>query len=252
MSLARTAAMPAAAATATSADKAIAAAAKAHKASAKLAIDIVKAVGSVMPEKTKTAITKANASAITAEESAKKARYNVDIVITDLKERLEKITSLITKRAAGLSSQIGGGKIFSNYGARNFDQEDAIEFIKFILECLKELDTIDTIKPKIQIQNLLRSKYLSVLFSKIGPSQLNLLLPQIELVQEAFEEVIAHFNIWFTRINDDVTTGTAADTATATVTAPAPTDTPAKNISKLNFLLISNAGSLMSTIIDII
>ena len=242
----------AAAATATSADKAIAAAAKAHKASAKLAIDIVKAVGSVMPEKTKTAITKANASAITAEESAKKARYNVDIVITDLKERLEKITSLITKRAAGLSSQIGGGKIFSNYGARNFDQEDAIEFIKFILECLKELDTIDTIKPKIQIQNLLRSKYLSVLFSKIGPSQLNLLLPQIELVQEAFEEVIAHFNIWFTRINDDVTTGTAADTATATVTAPAPTDTPAKNISKLNFLLISNAGSLMSTIIDII
>ena len=249
----------AAAATATSADKAIAAAAKAHKASAKLAIDIVKAVGSVMPEKTTTAITKANASAITAEESAKKARDNVDIVITDLNGRLKVITSLITKRTTGLSSQIGGGKIFSNYGARNFDQEDAIEFITFILVCLKKLDTITN--TKLKSQNLLRSKYLSVLFSKIGPSQLNLLLPQIELVQDAFEEVIAHLKIWLASINNDEMTGATPATATdisphapdtATVTAPAPTATPAKNISELNFLLISNAGSLMSTIIDII
>ena len=165
----------------------------------------------------------------------------------------------LQQRLNALRQKGGGGKIFSNYGARNFDQQDAIDFIIFILKCLYKLNTITNDIQSVKIKNLLRSKYLSVLFSKIDPSQLNRLLPQIELVTQAFKEVIDHLKIWLDNINKDenspvasATTAPAPAATTAPPTAPATPATPAKKISNLKFLLISNAGSLMSTIIDII
>ena len=122
----------------------------------------------------------------------------------------------------------GGG----GYGTRNFDKDDAKNFIKFILESLTALhyqNIPETTK------NLLFSNYLKALL-KITPSELNKLLLDINNISELSNNVIEHFIGRLTNNQKSV-----SDQAT----------TPAAKISKLNFALKSNVQAFTRSIVDI-
>jgi hypothetical protein len=139
--------------------------------------------------------------------------------------------------------QEGGGI----YGFRNFDKHDARKFLIFILTNLKIL--IDG-KNGFQknINNLLLTTYLKTLFSKIGPPELNKLLPDIDNIQAASKHVINHFIGRLKKNSDTVKAGEAAETAE---TAETNGLEHAEAISKLNFELKRNVKSFMSAIVDI-
>ena len=122
----------------------------------------------------------------------------------------------------------GGG----GYGTRNFDKDDAKNFIKFILESLTALhyqNIPETTK------NLLFSNYLKALL-KITPSELNKLLLDIENISELSNNVIEHYINRLTNNQKSV-----SDQAT----------TPAAKISKLNFALKSNVQAFTKSIVYI-
>ena len=122
----------------------------------------------------------------------------------------------------------GGG----GYGTRNFDKDDAKNFIKFILESLTALQY-----PNIPetTKNLLFSNYLKALL-KITPSELNKLLLDIENISELSNNVIEHYINRLTNNQKSV-----SDQAT----------TPAAKISKLNFALKSNVQAFTKSIVYI-
>ena len=122
----------------------------------------------------------------------------------------------------------GGG----GYGTRNFDKDDAKNFIKFILESLTALHYENI--PKTT-KNLLFSNYLKALL-KITPSELNKLLLDIENISELSNNVIEHYINRLTNNQKSV-----SDQST----------TPAAKISKLNFALKSNVQAFTRSIVDI-
>ena len=136
-------------------------------------------------------------------------------------------------------SQEGGGI----YNFRNFDKHDAKKFIIFILTNLKILITIAREnKFSNNIKNLLLTTYLKTLFSKIGPAELNKLLPDIDNIQAASRHVINHFIGRLNKSSDTVKAGEAAETKGLE---------HAEEISKLNFELKRNVKSFMAAIVDI-
>ena len=122
----------------------------------------------------------------------------------------------------------GGG----GYGTRNFDKDDAKNFIKFILESLTALHYENI--PKTT-KNLLFSNYLKALL-KITPSELNKLLLDIDNISELSNNVIEHFINRLTNNQKSV-----SDQST----------TPAAKISKLNFALKSNVQAFTKSIVYI-
>ena len=165
--------------------------------------------------------------------------------------------------------QEGGGA----FGFRNFDKDDARNFIKFILANLKAL-LAECNGFKKNIQDLLLTTYLKTLFSKIGPAELNKLLPDIENIKEASEHIIGHF---FDRLlNRNATSKESvveqSDKSIATHAEDIPEEhhqadailkrsddehsaetsiRHAAAISQLNFQLKSNVKSFMAAIVDI-
>ena len=142
-------------------------------------------------------------------------------------------------------SQEGGGI----YGFRNFDKHDAKKFLIFILANLKILIAIaDENKFSNNIKNLLLTTYLKTLFSKIGPAELNKLLPDIYNIQAASKHVINHFIGRLKKNSDTVKAGEAAEEGEA---AEDNGLEHADAISKLNFELKRNVKSFMAAIVDI-
>ena len=165
--------------------------------------------------------------------------------------------------------QEGGGP----FGFRNFDKDDAKNFISFILANLRAL-LAECNGFKKNIQDLLLTTYLKTLFSKIGPAELNKLLPDIENIKEASEHIIRHF---FDRLlNRNATSKESvveqSDKSIATHAEDIPEEhhqaeatseksvvqhsadnsiSPAEAISQLNFQLKSNVKSFMAAIVDI-
>ena len=88
----------------------------------------------------------------------------------------------------GEGKQEGGGP----FGFRNFDKDDAKNFISFILANLNAL-LAECNGFKKNIKDLLLTTYLKTLFSKIGPAELNKLLPDIENIEDASKHIIGHF-----------------------------------------------------------
>ena len=157
-------------------------------------------------------------------------------------------------------AQDGGGA----FGFRNFDKDDAKNFISFILANLRAL-LAECDGFKKNIQDLLLTTYLKTLFSKIGPAELNKLLPDIENIKEASEHIIGHF---FDRLlNRNAIPKRSDDEQSADdSTAHQPESTPEKSvvqhsaetsiihaaaISQLNFQLKRNVKSFMAAIVDI-
>ncbi len=155
-------------------------------------------------------------------------------------------------QSGGGEEQIGG---LGSYGFRNFDREDARDFIDFILESLVVLktelkifdkdqeDKLDKLDKLTNTQALLIEKYLISLFEQIGPSGLNKLLPQISNTKTVSKLVIKHFIERLKRRQEDKEGKEGKEGEEGA--------TPAKQISKLNFSLKHNAGSFASAIIDI-
>ena len=136
-------------------------------------------------------------------------------------------------------SQEGGGI----YGFRNFDKHDARKFLIFILTNLRILIAIaKENKFSNNIKNLLLTTYLKTLFSKIGPAELNKLLPDIDNIQAASRHVINHFIGRLNKSSDTVKPGEAAKENGLE---------HAEAISKLNFELKRNVKSFMAAIVDI-
>ena len=151
-------------------------------------------------------------------------------------------------------SQEGGGI----YGFRNFDKHDARKFLIFILTNLKILIAIAREnKFSNNIKNLLLTTYLKTLFSKIGPAELNKLLPDIDNIQAASRHVINHFIGRLKKSSGPVEEGEAgeegetAKAAKAAEAAKANGLEHAEAISKLNFELKRNVKSFMAAIVDI-
>jgi hypothetical protein len=164
----------------------------------------------------------------------------------------------------GEDEQTGG---LGGYGFRNFDRDDASKFITFILTSLLELKTINS-DSKNKLNNnqaLLFEKYLRTLFGKVGPKTLNGLLPQIDNAIAVSGLVIKHFKIRLTKDNEGkqkpkdegegkgkgVGVGEEAEEAEEGEEAVKDEDTPAKQISQLNFSLKHNVGPFVAAIIDI-
>ena len=150
--------------------------------------------------------------------------------------------------------QEGGGP----FGFRNFDKDDAKNFIEFILANLKYLlQVAKDNKFRINIQDLLLTTYLKTLFSKIGPAELNKLLPDIENIKEASEHIIGHF---FDRLlnrnaipkrSDDEQSADAILKRSDDEHSAETSIRHAAAISQLNFQLKSNVKSFMAAIVDI-
>ena len=169
--------------------------------------------------------------------------------------------------------QEGGGP----FGFRNFDKDDAKNFISFILANLRAL-LAECNGFKINIQDLLLTTYLKTLFSKIGPAELNKLLPDIESIEDASKHIIGHFfdrllnrNATPKRSDDEQSADDSiAHQAEATLeksddeqsadAIPKRSDDEhsaetsiihAAAISQLNFQLKRNVKSFMAAIVDI-
>jgi hypothetical protein len=173
----------------------------------------------------------------------------------------------------GEDEQTGG---LGGYGFRNFDRDDAKNFITFILTSLLELKTINS-DSKNKLNNnqaLLFEKYLRTLFGKVGPKTLNGLLPQIDNAIDVSRLVIKHFIIRLKNDNEGkqkpkdkdkdegegkgdkgegVGVGEEAEEGVGEEGEGKHEDeaTPAKQISQLNFSLKHNVGPFVAAIIDI-
>jgi hypothetical protein len=154
--------------------------------------------------------------------------------------------------------QTGG---LGGYGFRNFDRDDAKNFITFILTSLLELKNINSDSKLNNNQALLFEKYLRTLFGKVGPKTLNGLLPQIDNAIAVSGYVIKHFIIRLKNDNEgkqkpkdegegkgdkreEGEEGDGGDKGEEEAT-------PAKLISQLNFSLKHNVGPFVAAIIDI-
>ena len=150
--------------------------------------------------------------------------------------------------------QTGG---LGGYGFRNFDKDDAENFIDFILKSLLELQKINgTADSKLSNnQALLFEKYLRSLFGKVGPITLNTLLPQIDNTIEVSVLVIQHFINRLNQENEGKQKNKEGegkgDDKGDDKGEEKKDDTPAKKISQLNFSLKHNAESVADAIIDI-
>ena len=136
----------------------------------------------------------------------------------------------------GEDEQYGGG----GYGARDFDKDDASEFITFILDSLLVFKNMDGITDGTKL--LLLGTYLKTLFSKMGPSELNKLLPIIDNIKTVSRSIIIHF---LTRLNQS-----SPDEA-GKISSSEGEGNAAKVISQLNFGLKHNVKSFIGAIVDI-
>ena len=123
----------------------------------------------------------------------------------------------------------GGG----GYGFRNFDKKDAENIIRLILDNLTELE-----KASENTKALLFSTYLKK-FLKITPSELNKILQDITRVKKLSEYVIKHY---INRLNGNQDTKEEKEEKD---------DSPAAQISKLNFALKNNVQSFIGSIVYI-
>ena len=159
------------------------------------------------------------------EEAQKDGKEGGEEVQTEGEEALKGAEEALT---GGEDAIEGGG----GYGTRNFDKDDAENFIKFILASLTALQY-----PNIPetTKNLLFSNYLKAIL-KITPSELNKLLLDIDNISELSNNVIEHFIGRLTnnqKLESDQST------------------TPAAKISKLNFALKSNVQAFTKSIVYI-
>jgi hypothetical protein len=136
----------------------------------------------------------------------------------------------------GDDEQYGGG----GYGARDFDKDDASEFITFILDSLLVFNNMEGITDGTKL--LLLGTYLKTLFSKMGPSELNKLLPIIDNIKTVSRSIIIHF---LTRLNQS-----SPDEA-GKISSSEGEENAAKVISQLNFGLKHNVKSFIEAIVDI-
>ena len=133
------------------------------------------------------------------------------------------------------AEQDGGG----GYGFRNFDKDDAFQFITFILDSLNVFNKMEGIGGGTKL--LLLSTYLKTLFSKMGPGELNKLLPIIDNIKTVSQSVIDHF---LKRLNET----TPDEVGKTSSVSPS---SAAKTISQLNFGLKHNVKSFIEAIVDI-
>jgi hypothetical protein len=138
----------------------------------------------------------------------------------------------------GDAEQYGGG----GYGARDFDKDDAYEFITFILDSLLEFNKMKGITDGTKL--LLLSTYLKTLFSKMGPSELNKLLPIIDNIKIVSRSIITHF---LTRLNQS----SPDEAGKISSSEGEGNGNAAKVISQLNFGLKHNVKSFIEAIVDI-
>ena len=166
--------------------------------------------------------------------------------------------------AAVAAGELAGGARETNiqqqggigsYGNRNVDLTEAKQFIIFILTSLIEIEKLSSNKDSDNVDLSLKT-YLKTLFAKIGPSELNKLLPNIDSIKILSTQVIRHFK---NNIDKDVDENTkikkdAGEAIEVEEEAEASSDDenePAKVIAGLNFNLKHNVKSLITAIIDI-
>ena len=103
--------------------------------------------------------------------------------------------------AAVAAGELAGGARETNiqqqggigsYGNRNVDLTEAKQFIIFILTSLIEIEKLSSNKDSDNVDLSLKT-YLKTLFAKIGPSELNKLLPNIDSIKILSTQVIRHF-----------------------------------------------------------
>lgn len=143
-----------------------------------------------------------------------------------------------------------------SYGNRNVDLTEAKQFIIFILTSLIEIEKLSSNKDSDNVDLSLKT-YLKTLFAKIGPSELNKLLPNIDSIKILSTQVIRHFKNNIDKDVDENTgkreAGERRETEGRGKTEASPEDEiePAKVIAGLNFNLKHNVKSLITAIIDI-
>jgi hypothetical protein len=146
---------------------------------------------------------------------------------------------------------VGGGI----YGFRDFDLTDARLFVDLILKSLIEINNVPGNK------DLLLKTYLKTLFSRIGPSTLNKILPNIETITKVSVQVIKHFARNLEKDNDSKKSskqrknkgekGEEGEGEGEGEESEGEDEEPAQIISGLNLALNYNVKTFIKVILDI-